>query len=64
MPALLELVNNDVLRVIDLVVVQKDAEGNVKMQEMQQHDSSILALFDPSKAGITGSGPWQILDLP
>jgi hypothetical protein len=54
MPALLELVNNDTIRVIDLVIVQKDAEGCVTMQEMQQHDNSILALFDPRKAEITG----------
>ena len=54
MPALLELVNNDTIRVIDLVIVQKDAEGCVTMQEMQQHDKSILALFDPRKAEITG----------
>lgn len=54
MPALLELVNNDTIRVIDLVIVQKDANGNVRMQEMQQHDNAVLALFDPSKTEITG----------
>lgn len=54
MPALLELVNNDTIRVIDLVIVQKDADGNVRMQEMQQHDNAVLALFDPSKTEITG----------
>jgi hypothetical protein len=54
MPALLELVNNDIIRVIDLVIVQKDADGNVRMQEMQQHDNSVLALFDPQKTEITG----------
>ncbi len=54
MPALLELVNHDIVRVIDLVIVQKDADGNIKMQEMQQHDNSVLALFDPLKAEITG----------
>jgi uncharacterized membrane protein len=54
MPALLDLVNNDIIRVIDLVIVQKDANGNVRMQEMQQHDNSVLALFDPSKTEITG----------
>ena len=54
MPALLELVNNNIVRVIDLVIVQKDADGSVKMQEMQQHDKAVLALFDPSKTEITG----------
>jgi uncharacterized membrane protein len=54
MPALLELVNNETIHIIDLVIVQKDADGNVRMQEMQQHDNAMLALFDPRKAEVTG----------
>jgi uncharacterized membrane protein len=54
MPALLELVNNDTIHIIDLVIVQKDADGNVKMQELQQHDNAVLSLFDPRKAEVTG----------
>jgi uncharacterized membrane protein len=54
MPALLELVNNDTIHIIDLVIVQKDADGNVKMQEMQQHDNAMLSLFDPRRAEVTG----------
>jgi hypothetical protein len=54
MPALLELVNKEIVRVIDLVIVQKDADGKVIMREMQQMDPSVVAIFDPLKAQITG----------
>ena len=54
MPALLELVNKEIVRVIDLVIVQKDANGKVTMREMQQLDPSMVAIFDPLKAQITG----------
>ena len=54
MPALLELVNKEIVRVIDLVIVQKDADGKVTMREMQQLDPSMVAIFDPLKAQITG----------
>jgi hypothetical protein len=54
LPALLELVNKEIVRVIDLVIVQKDANGKVIMREMQQMDPSTVAIFDPLKAQITG----------
>ena len=54
MPALLELVSKEIVRVIDLVIVQKDANGKVIMREMQQLDPSVVAIFDPLKAQITG----------
>jgi uncharacterized membrane protein len=53
-PALLELVNKEIVRVIDLVIVQKDADGKVTMREMQQMEPSTVAIFDPLKAQITG----------
>jgi hypothetical protein len=34
--------------------VQKDANGKVIMREMQQMDPSVVAIFDPLKAQITG----------
>ena len=54
MPALLDLVNNEIIHIIDLVIVQKDANGTVSMQEMQQHDNAMLSLFDPRRAEVTG----------
>jgi hypothetical protein len=54
MPALLDLVNNEIVRVIDLVIVTKDAAGKVTMRELQQVESAVVAMFDPLKAQITG----------
>src|SRR5512135_3197006 len=54
MPALLDLVNKEIVRVIDLVIVMKDAEGKVTMREMQQVEPAVVAMFDPLKAQITG----------
>src|SRR5512133_2576533 len=54
LPAIMDLVNREVVRVIDMIVVKKDADGKVTHQEMQEHDKNILAVFDPLKAEING----------
>jgi hypothetical protein len=54
LPALMDLVNRDVVRVIDMIVVKKDADGTVTTQEMQEHDNAVLAVFNPLKAEING----------
>ena len=54
LPALLDLVNREVIRVIDMIVVKKDADGTVTTQEMQEHDDAVLAVFNPLKAEING----------
>ena len=53
-PELMNLVNNGVVRVIDIIVVRKDADGKVTHQEIQETDKSVLAVFDPLKAEING----------
>jgi hypothetical protein len=53
-PALMDLVSRDIVRVIDMIVVKKDADGTVTTQEMQEHDNSVLAVFNPLKAEING----------
>src|SRR5574339_749083 len=53
-PELMKLVNDGVVRVIDIIVVKKDADGNVTHQEMQETDQSVLAVFNPLKAEING----------
>jgi hypothetical protein len=45
-PALAELVDTGTMRVIDLVVVRKDAEGNVTAAEVSQLDDDEAAVFD------------------
>ncbi len=53
-PEIMNLVNNGIVRVIDIIVVKKDADGNVTHQEMQETDQSVLAVFNPLKAEING----------
>ena len=53
-PGLMKLVDDGVVRVIDIIVVKKDADGNVTHQEMQETDQSVLAVFNPLKAEING----------
>jgi hypothetical protein len=54
LPAIMDLVNRDIVRVIDMIVVRKDADGKVTHQEMQESDKNVLAVFDPLKAEISG----------
>jgi hypothetical protein len=54
MPALMDLVNKEIIRVIDLVIVQKDAAGKVTMRELQQVEPAVVAMFNPLKAQISG----------
>lgn len=45
-PALAELVDTGTVRVIDLVVVKKDADGNITAAELSQLDDDEAAVFD------------------
>ena len=50
---LIELVAKGTIRIIDAVVVMKDADGNVAAREMQELDPSLIAVLDPLKPTIT-----------
>ena len=54
LPELLELVKNKIVRVIDLVVIQKYEDGHHEAIEMQQLAPDLLALFDPLEIEISG----------
>jgi uncharacterized membrane protein len=54
LPELLELVKNKIVRVIDLVIIQKYEDGHHEAMEMQQLAPDLLALFDPLKIEISG----------
>ena len=54
LPEIMNLVNKEIVRVIDMIVVQKDANGNVTHREMQETGKDVLAIFDPLKAEING----------
>jgi hypothetical protein len=53
-PSLLELVEQGIIRVIDLVIIQKDEEGEVRDLELQQLAPDTIAIFDPLNAQISG----------
>jgi hypothetical protein len=54
MPALMELVENKIVRVIDLVVIQKDQDGKHEALELQQLAPEVIAIFDPLMVEISG----------
>ncbi len=52
-PALMDLVNRGVIRIIDMAVVIKDAAGNVAVLEAGEMDEAIARAFE----ALTGSVP-------
>ena len=54
MPTIVELVENKVVRVIDLVVIQKDQDGKHEALELQQLAPEVIAIFDPLMVEISG----------
>lgn len=52
--ALYELVNNGTVKIIDAVVVVKDANGKVTAQEVNQLAPAVVSIFDPLNAEVTG----------
>jgi hypothetical protein len=46
-PALVDLIKNKTIRIIDLVIVLKDKKGKVEIAELQQLSPDIIAVFDP-----------------
>ena len=53
LPALRELVENKIVRVIDLVIVMVQ-DGKYQTLELQQMDSATIAIFDPLQVEISG----------
>ncbi len=55
MPALIELAEKGIVRVIDLVIIQKMKEGHYQSLELQQMDKEtikhLLIHYRPKKAG-------------
>jgi hypothetical protein len=54
LPALLDLVEKQVVRVIDLVIIQKYADGSHEAVEMNQLAPDTLAVFDPLHVEVSG----------
>jgi hypothetical protein len=54
LPALLELVSNKIVRVIDLIIIRKYEEGRYEALEMEQLAPDLLTVFDPLEVEISG----------
>lgn len=54
LPALLELVEQKVVRVIDLIIILKDADGELIVRELQQLEPELVAVFDPLDVTVSG----------
>lgn len=54
LPELIDLVEKGIIRLVDLVVIQKDEEGNHQALEMEQLAPDILDVFDPLDLEISG----------
>ncbi len=53
-PALQALVENGTIRVIDILFLKKDQDGNVTMREINDLDDASFAAFNPIVAEIDG----------
>ena len=53
LPELLELVKKEIIRVIDLVIIQKE-DGHFKVLEMEELSPDVVIAFDPVVAEISG----------
>ena len=54
LPELLDLAEKKIVRVMDLVVIQKDEDGGYEALELEQLDDDVIALFDPLDVEISG----------
>jgi hypothetical protein len=54
LPAVLELVQKKIVRVIDFIVVKKDQDGKFQALELEQLDAEVVRIFDPLELEISG----------
>ncbi|MFC1923674.1 DUF6325 family protein [Chloroflexota bacterium] len=54
LPALLELVQKGIVRVIDLIIILKDQDGKTQVLEIEELGPNMLAFFDPMNVEISG----------
>jgi len=54
LPALLELVQKKIVRVIDLIIIQKYEDGHHEALEMEQLAPDLLSVFNPLEVEISG----------
>lgn len=54
LPELIELVQKEIIRVIDLVIILKDQAGDYQVLEIEELAPDVLAVFDPLEIEISG----------
>ena len=54
MPALIELAEKGIVRVIDLVIIQKMKDGQYQSLELQQMDQETIKIFNPLQTKKSG----------
>jgi uncharacterized membrane protein len=50
LPDLFELADKEIIRIIDLVTITKDQDGQVTVRELRELDSGHIEMFNPLKA--------------
>ena len=63
LPELFELVNKEIIRIIDMVVILKDQDGAVTVLEMQELDPETISIFDPLHVAVTSIITRQDIDM-
>jgi hypothetical protein len=53
LPELFDLVERDVIRIYDLVIVTKDPDGTVHVREMQELYPGEMSIVDPFRVGVS-----------
>jgi len=53
LPELFELVQNKIIRVVDLVTIQKE-DGHYRVLEIEELSPDVVAIFDPLQVEISG----------
>ena len=62
LPELFELVNKEIIRIIDMVVILKDQDGEVTVLEMKELDPETISIFDPLHVAVTSIITRQDID--
>jgi uncharacterized membrane protein len=52
LPDLFELVDKDIIRIIDLVIIMKDQDGQVTVRELRELDPAHIEIFSPLNAEV------------
>ena len=53
LPDLFELADKEIIRIIDLVVIMKDQDGQVTVRELRELDPAHIEIFNPLKAEVS-----------